>query len=160
MVDQNQYPLFEPDPTSKPNHAEPDAYDPNDSRRRALEEGSGASSFLARNQVDGPDNQPSQQAGYATRITAKPRNSRRGGRSYPEKSGRDMTLEHDIAEAQKPFSLTEDQKASIAETQATLRRQHAAQQVIRIMEDDPKNIALQQARLRALAERKSRGPQV
>ncbi len=81
--------------------------------------------------------------------------SRRGGRSYPEKSGRDITRE--ISDAVPPLELTDEQRRDIAKIQSALERILWHQQNIKIHKQNPdlKDRTRRRALLRA--ERIRRG---
>jgi hypothetical protein len=118
-------------------------YDPQAARQAALEEGGGVSPYLARNRTHDPDPGPVPPVDpleAETRppedwppqpATPKPRASRRGGRSYPEKSGRDVareidneTRETDVAEGAGKAAIAEYRRKQAAEEAARLLEEH------------------------------------
>jgi len=140
------------------NSPTPEPFDPNEARREAFENG-GGNAYMAQERFGGaPDGQPglpfgSPMTSPGTQDTGR-HYSRRGGRSYPERSGRDVTREFD--NATPPVQLSDEERTRVEDSKATIRRQLAALHVTEIMDKNPGDIGRQQALIRTYTERRGR----
>ena len=89
-------------------------FDPDQHRRDAMTEGSGFSDYLADAHLSDEAFPGTEEPPRSPKPPRKPRHSHRGGRSYPEKSGRDISREMANQEAaeQAPVPLEERREAS------------------------------------------------